>query len=84
MLNFHEKMVYFDHVDTRNFYPESRFGLNRTRITQCNTKKYNQNEVDVVMTQKLHFLHHHLGEFLRQLTTESDEQGERFQTTMPM
>lgn len=37
------------------------------------------------MTLKLHFLHHHLDEFLQQLPTESDEQGERFhQVTMPM
>lgn len=37
------------------------------------------------MTLKLHFLHHHFDEFLHQLPTESDEQGERFhQVTMPM
>lgn len=37
------------------------------------------------MTLKLHFMHHHLDVFLKQLPTESDEQGERFhQVTMPM
>lgn len=41
--------------------------------------------INASMTLKLHFLHFHLEEFLRQLPTESDEQGERFhQTTMPM
>lgn len=42
-------------------------------------------EIKASMTLKLHFLHHHLNEFLKQLPTESDEQGERFhQVTMPM
>lgn len=37
------------------------------------------------MTLKLHFLHFHFDDFIKQLPTESDEQGERFhQTTMPM
>ena len=41
--------------------------------------------INASMTLKLHFLHHHLDDFLRQLPTESDEQGERFhQVTMPM
>lgn len=41
--------------------------------------------INVSMTLKLHFLHHHLDVFLKQLPTESDEQGERFhQVTMPM
>lgn len=40
--------------------------------------------INASMTLKLHFLHHHLDEFLKQLPTESDEQGERFhQVTMP-
>lgn len=37
------------------------------------------------MTLKLHFLHYHLDVFLKQLSQESDEQGERFhQTTKTM
>lgn len=37
------------------------------------------------MTLKLHFLHFHFDDFIKQLSTESDEQGERFhQITMPM
>lgn len=36
------------------------------------------------MSLKLHFLHCHLDDFLKQLPTESDEEGERFhQTIMP-
>lgn len=42
-------------------------------------------KINVSMTLKLHFLHHHLDVLLQQLPTESDEQGERFhQITMPM
>jgi len=42
-------------------------------------------KINVSMTLKLHFLHYHLDDFLQQLPTESDEQGERFhQVTMPM
>lgn len=41
--------------------------------------------INASMTLKLHFLHHHLDDFLKQLPTESDQQGERFhQVTMPM
>lgn len=41
--------------------------------------------INASMTLKLHFMHHHLDEFLQQLPSESDEQGERFhQVTMPM
>ena len=41
--------------------------------------------INVSMTLKLHFFHHHLDVFLQELPTESDEQGERFhQVTMPM
>lgn len=41
--------------------------------------------INVSMTLKLHFLHHHIDVFLKQLPAESDEQGERFhQVTMPM
>lgn len=41
--------------------------------------------INASMTLKMHFLHHHLDEFLKQSPTESDEHGERFhQTTMPM
>lgn len=40
--------------------------------------------IDVHMSLKIHFLHHHLDYFSRQLATESDEQGERFhQTALP-
>lgn len=43
------------------------------------------NAINVSMTLKLHFLHYHLDEFLQQLPSESDEQGERFhQITLPM
>lgn len=42
-------------------------------------------KINSSMTLKLHFMHHHLDEFLQQLPSESDEQGERFhQVTMPM
>lgn len=42
-------------------------------------------KIGASMTLKLHFLHHHLDEFLQQLPTESDEQGERFhQVIMPV
>ncbi|CAF1323876.1 unnamed protein product, partial [Didymodactylos carnosus] len=45
----------------------------------------NFHKINASMTSKLHFLHHHLDEFLKQLSSESDEQGERFhQVTMPM
>jgi len=45
----------------------------------------NLEKINVSMTLKLHFLHHHLDAFLRQLPAESDEHGERFhQVTMPM
>lgn len=41
-------------------------------------------KIGASMTLKLHFLHHHLDQFLQQLPSESDEQGERFhQVTMP-
>lgn len=40
--------------------------------------------IHVRMSLKIHFLHHHLSQFCRQLSTESDEQGERFhQTALP-
>lgn len=40
--------------------------------------------IGVHMSLKIHFLHHHLNYFRRQLSTESDEQRERFhQTTLP-
>ena len=40
--------------------------------------------IDVRMSLKIHFLHHHLNFFSQQLPTESDEQGERFhQTALP-
>lgn len=40
--------------------------------------------IEVRMSLKIHFLHHHLNYFSRQLPTESDEQGERFhQTALP-
>lgn len=35
-------------------------------------------EIGVNMSLKIHFLHHHLDYFGRQLATESDEQGERY------
>lgn len=42
-------------------------------------------KIKATMTLKLHFMHHHLDEFLQQLPSESDEQEERFhQVTMPM
>lgn len=41
-------------------------------------------KIGVNMSLKIHFLHHHLDDFANQLTSESDEQGERFhQTAMP-
>lgn len=41
--------------------------------------------LDVNMNLKIHFLHHHLDAFGRQVSTESDKQGERFhQTCKPM
>lgn len=40
--------------------------------------------LEVNMSLKIHFLHHHLEYFGAQMATESDEQGERFhQTAMP-
>lgn len=37
------------------------------------------------MSLKIHFLHHHLEYFSKQLASESDEHGERFhQVAMPM
>ena len=37
------------------------------------------------MSLKIHFLHHHLEYFSKQLDSESDENGERFhQVAMPM
>lgn len=42
-------------------------------------------KIGTSMTLKLHFLHFHFDDFMKQLPAESDEQGERFhQTTMPM
>lgn len=35
-------------------------------------------KIGVNMSLKIHFLHHHLDYFSRQLATESDEQGERY------
>lgn len=35
-------------------------------------------KISVNMSLKIHFLHHHLDYFGRQLATESDEQGERY------
>lgn len=43
------------------------------------------NTIDVRMSLKIHFLHHHIDRFERQLPTESDEQEERFhQICKPM
>lgn len=40
--------------------------------------------INVNMSLKIHFLHHHLDYFNRQLSSESDEQGERYhQVAMP-
>lgn len=40
--------------------------------------------IGVHMSLKIHYLHHHLQYFSSQLSTESDEQGERFhQTALP-
>lgn len=40
--------------------------------------------IDVNMSYKIHLLHHHLDVLERQLSTESDEQGERYhQTALP-
>lgn len=42
-------------------------------------------EMGISMSLKIHFLHQHLDIFANQISTESDEQGERFhQTVMPM
>lgn len=35
-------------------------------------------KIGVNMSLKIHYLHHHLDYFGRQLATESDEQGERY------
>lgn len=41
--------------------------------------------IHVHMSLKIHFLHHHIDAFERQVPTESDEQGERFhQTCKPL
>lgn len=41
-------------------------------------------KIGVNMSLKIHFLHHHLDYFQHQLSTESDEQGERFhQVSLP-
>lgn len=41
-------------------------------------------KIGVNMSLKIHYLHFHLEYFERQLSTESDEQGERFhQTALP-
>lgn len=41
-------------------------------------------KIGVNMSLKIHFLHHHLDIFSKQLATESDEQGERYhQVAMP-
>lgn len=65
--------------------------LGKNRVQRDEVKKlvgqmlYYFQKINVSMTLKLHFLHFHLDEFLQQLPTESDEQGERFhQVTMPM
>lgn len=43
------------------------------------------NLIGANMSLKVHFLHHHLDIFERQVPAESDEQGERFhQTCKPM
>lgn len=39
------------------------------------------NTIGVKMSLKIHFLHRHLDVFERQIPTESDEQGERFNQT---
>lgn len=42
-------------------------------------------EINVRMSLKIHFLHHHLDHFEKQIPTESDEHGEKFhQITIPM
>lgn len=42
------------------------------------------NKIGVNMSLKIHYLHHHLGYFGCQLSTESDEEGEKYhQTAMP-
>ncbi|CAH0552110.1 unnamed protein product [Brassicogethes aeneus] len=65
--------------------------LGKNRVQRDEVKKlvgqmlYYFPKINVSMTLKLHFLYFHLDEFLEQLPTESDEQGERFhQVTMPM
>jgi len=41
-------------------------------------------KIGVHMSLKIHFLHHHLEYFDRQLPTESNEHGEKFhQTVLP-
>lgn len=41
-------------------------------------------KLNVHMSLKIHFLHHHLDYFGAQISTESDEQGERFhQVSLP-
>lgn len=36
------------------------------------------NKIGVHMSLKIHFMHHHLDYFEKQLSSESDEQGERY------
>lgn len=64
-------------------------GKNRVKredaVELVNKMLHYYHKIGASMTLKLHFLHHHLDDFLQQLPTESDEQGERFHhVTMPM
>lgn len=65
--------------------------LGKHRVEETEVKQLVENmlnyyhQINASMTLKLHFLRNHLDKFLKQLPSESDEQGERFhQITMPM
>lgn len=63
------------------------FGKNRseTYVEDVKTMLNAFEMLEVNMSLKIHYLHNHLDYFGAQLSTESDEQGERYhQTAMPV
>lgn len=61
-------------------------GKNRSETYKCDVQTMLDafKTIGVNMSLKIHYLHHHLDYFSRQLATESDEQGERYhQIAMP-
>ena len=62
------------------------FGKNRSTNYKESVRRMLDafSKIGVHMSLKIHFLHQHLDYFSQQLSTESDEQGERYhQTAMP-